>query len=817
MSALPERSFEAVDDGEVVRQFEVELRQRGIIPPPHINPDGKLHRCDAEGRGGKNDACYVIHLDGFPAGGFQNHRDGLGWQNWKADLGRSPTPAERDELRQKAEADRPEREADEAQRRIEAAARAEAIWQQSVLCQTHPYLVRKGVGAHGVRLSRGNLVVPVRDSDGKVHSLQFIGNDGRKKYLSGGRIRSGYHAIGAPGDVICIAEGFATGASIHEATGYAVAVAFDAGNVKPVAESIRTKFPNIRVVVAADDDYLTVGNPGLGKAREAAAAVRGVVAVPVFGAHRPSKATDFNDLAQLAGADEVRRCIEEALAKAPIVTFGAIETSAEWPRPDLAAARQNRRPPPSLPLDVFGSMWSELIITAAEGASCPVDYVAGPLIASAALLIGNARWVSPWQGWKEPPVLWLGVVGDPSAGKSPGADPVVDILRSLENELANSFEVTHREWATARESARCLKEAWAKDVATAAKSGTPAPIMPANAVEPPEPVRPRIVVSDATPEALGGLLAAHEKGLLFFRDELAGWFSSFGRYSGSGADRAFWVEGYGGRAFTIDRVKHPLPVIIPRLSLGVLGGVQPDRLCELINGPDDGLQARFLWLWPDKVAPRRPTRHANVELGRAALRKLIELPLVPGDDGAFRPFLCPLADDAAETFDQWRKEHSEVEVSGVLASSFGKSPGHLLRLALILEHLWWCAKMSPSMPPSRISNAAVLAAAALVDDYFKPMAERVFGDAVLPEADRLAATLARWILRERPTVVNARALRRKARLPGLREAEKVKVALNALVEADWLRPVFSRSGDNAGRPREDYQVNPRLFEAGHAK
>jgi hypothetical protein len=101
---------------------------------------------------------------------------------------------------------------------------------------------------------------------------------------------------------------------------------------------------------------------------------------------------------------------------------------------------------------------------------------------------------------------------------------------------------------------------------------------PLLAADPAEPVRPRIVVSDATPEALGGLLAAHEKGLLFFRDELAGWFSSFGRYSGSGADRAFWVEGYGGRAFTIDRVKHPLPVIIPRLSLGVLGGVQPDRL-----------------------------------------------------------------------------------------------------------------------------------------------------------------------------------------------------------------------------------------------
>jgi hypothetical protein len=432
-------------------------------------------------------------------------------------------------------------------------------------------------------------------------------------------------------------------------------------------------------------------------------------------------------------------------------------------------------------------------------------------------MVGNARWVSPWNSWKEPPILWVSVVGDPSANKSPGADPVLEILRSIETELAGDFEATHREWATERETAKCAKEAWTRDVARATKDRTPSPIMPANAVEPAEPVRPRILISDATPEALGALIAAHEKGLLFFRDELAGWFHGFGRYSGSGADRAFWVEAYGGRPFTIDRVKHPLPVIIPRLSIGVLGGVQPDKLSDLIHGPDDGLQARFLWFWPEKVAPRRPQRLPNFAQARAALQKLIELPLVPAEDGGTRPFLCPLADDAADTFDQWRREHSEVEVSGALASAFGKAPGHLLRLALVLEHLWWCAKTAVALPPSRISNAAILAAAALIDDYFKPMAERVFGDAALPEGDRLAAIVAHWILRERPQTINARELRRKARLPGLREADKVKLALTVLVEADWLRPAFDRSGTSTGRPREDYLVNPRLYEVRHGE
>jgi Protein of unknown function (DUF3987) len=224
-------------------------------------------------------------------------------------------------------------------------------------------------------------------------------------------------------------------------------------------------------------------------------------------------------------------------------------------------------------------------------------------------------------------------------------------------------------------------------------------------------------------------------------------------------------------------------------------------------------------LGPEKVPPRRPTRHVDVAASLEAFRRLVELPLVPGDNDEMRPFVCSLADDASDAFDQWRREHSAVEVPGALGSAYGKAPGHLLRLAVVLEHLWWCAPSTtstlstPVLPPSRISIQAICAAAALIEDYFKPMAERVFGDAALPEADRLAATLARWILKERPGVVNARDIRRKARLPGLREAEKVRLALGTLVEADWLRPAFQRSGGNAGRPREDYWVNSKLWEA----
>ena len=133
-------------------------------------------------------------------------------------------------------------------------------------------------------------------------NLQFIGEAGSKRFLTGGRVKGCCSLIGEPGDVVCIAEGFATGASVHEATGHAVAFAFDCGNLQSVAKAMRALFPNVQIVIAADDDYHTAGNPGLTKARKAAAAIGGLIAVPDFGADRPEDAKDFNDLAAHRGA-----------------------------------------------------------------------------------------------------------------------------------------------------------------------------------------------------------------------------------------------------------------------------------------------------------------------------------------------------------------------------------------------------------------------------------------------------------------------------------------------------------------------------------
>jgi hypothetical protein len=188
---------------------------------------------------------------------------------------------------------------------------------------------------------------------------------------------------------------------------------------------------------------------------------------------------------------------------------------------------------------------------------------------------------------------------------------------------------------------------------------------------------------------------------------------------------------------------------------------------------------------------------------------------VQGDTDDIDYIAVPLAEDAANRFEQWRETtHVEAQsmAAGMFAGFVGKLPAMVLRLALTLEFLWW-AGTPQEAEPQTISKAAIVGAIALVQGYFLPMAERCYGDAALPEAERHAASIARWILKAKPTLINARDLRRsrRAEIPGLpNDAEKIKAALAVLPEARWLQPVEHDPRRNA-RPRGDYEVNPKVF------
>lgn len=188
---------------------------------------------------------------------------------------------------------------------------AQNIWNSSTqVPKEFAYTIKKRISTHGSRFKDGNLVLPMYNGNGTLISLQFIQADGKKKFLPGGKTVGSYYIIGEVKDVICIAEGFATAASILEATGHAVAIAFSAGNLKATAQAIKNKYTNVKLIVCADiDDY------GLTKAKEAAQVVSAFLAIPVF---KPEERidekppTDFNDLAILQSAEKVKKTIESA-------------------------------------------------------------------------------------------------------------------------------------------------------------------------------------------------------------------------------------------------------------------------------------------------------------------------------------------------------------------------------------------------------------------------------------------------------------------------------------------------------------------------
>lgn len=272
------------------------IRDRLGVGPASVVADGRVHRFPTR-PGGRDDAgWYVFHDDEMPAGSFGCWRSGLS-ETWFARSTASMSPVERMTQRERARLLAQARDADLAQRHAEGAAKAADVWAQASPAQSdHPYLIRKNVAAYGLRQAGECLVVPLRIK-GEVASVQYIGPDGSKRFMRGGAVAGGYHSFGRVNDDVVVVEGYATGASIHAATGHAVAVAFNSGNLKPVALALRKKLPDLRIIIAGDDDFQSAGNPGATAARAAAAAVGGTTAFPPFDRTAGEIGTDWNDYA----------------------------------------------------------------------------------------------------------------------------------------------------------------------------------------------------------------------------------------------------------------------------------------------------------------------------------------------------------------------------------------------------------------------------------------------------------------------------------------------------------------------------------------
>lgn len=804
-----------------VDQFQSAIAAAGLPPPEVIQGDGQLRRYSTNGKRGDQSGWFVLHDDGdMAAGAFGCWRTGI-QQTWCNKDVSSLTPRQHSAHQQRMQAIAQQREADKAQRQQEANVVAVKRWEAAVpAAADHPYLIRKGIQAHGIKAEGESLLIPLRDVSTTLHSLQAIGSAGDKRFQLDGRIKGCYFAIGKPKGLLIVCEGFATGASIHEASGHAVACAMNAGNLLEVAQALHGKYPQLRLMLAADDDWKTDGNPGLTKAREAAKAVGALLALPRFDGPRSEKATDFNDLHQSEGLEAVCACIEAAMTGQGAGIQPEDGTGMAWPDPTplpdgLPAVMAFDEE--LLPMALRGS-----VMDIAERMQCPPDFTAVGTLVALSSLIGARAVVKPKANddWLVVPNLWGAIVGRPGVMKSPALNEALKPLHRLEKAERELWQAELEAWELdnkVAELAEAANERQAKGLAAKDPAAARALLEPKEM--PAKPTMRRYVINDATVEKLADLLVTNSFGTLVYRDEMHGLLCSMDKQGQEGA-RGFYLTGYdGNQGHAVDRIGRG-ESYVPRVCLAMLGGIQPGKIQSYVRDAvaggsgDDGLLQRFgLTVWPDiKTEFVYVDRGPDLAARQAAWEVFERLnALQPANEDT--AIVWSFGAQAQALFEEWmvpfEQEIRSDSLHPALVSHLSKYRKLVPALALIF------ALVDTPDSGSIIHHNELLRALAWAD-YLRAHAERLYAAAVVPETSGAQTLLAKLkggkltdakgnvLLQFTPRLV---AVKHWA---GLGTPDAVRKAADLLADYGWLvKDVVSLPGR---RDSESYVLHPQLLK-----
>ena len=740
----------------------------------------------------------------------------------------NPVPPTQEEIAQR-EATR-NAEADALARRREAAATIAAkIWNEppSVLEVTqpsvseHPYAVRKGIDPVGAKVFRGEMSIGGMDCNGalmlpmslngKITSLQFINAEGNKRFLPNGE--KGGFLIGKieDGKPACVCEGLATGVTIHEATGYPVAVAFDAGNTKKIASALRAKKSELKIVMCADDDESGTGQR---KAAEAAQLVGGFVAMPVFGETRLAGDTDFNDMSR-QGHDAVKLAIDSALNASSSPSSGNVIVGAS----NLGNKTEPPEPLPALP-EVMPFDYAYLptglrgfVKDISERMQCPPDFAAVAVFVMMATLIGRKVGMRPMRNndWTVICNLWGAVVGNSGVMKSPTLSAALSPLNKISEALFESFNNAKAEFEGQAEVSK-LKESVNKKKARKSleKDLTSNVISLLHPTEQNDkPILERLITNNASYEALGEILIENPNGLLVLADEIIGLLKQLDA-GGQEVARAFYLTAADGdKPYTFDRIVRGKGLHIAAVILSVLGGIQPGVLAEYVRQATsggagaDGLLQRFsLLVYPD-ISPdwTEVDRYPDGDI-RRAVNELAEwmhkvTPHEIGADGdqfGGVPFLR--FDDAAQLlFSEWRAalEHRlrSGEEHPAIVSHLSKYRKLIPSLALI-NHL--CDSQKGAVSETSLMRAIAFS------EYLESHARRIYSYATRPDIDAAKTLLKRLSAGKLSSPFSTRDIYQKG-WAGLENPSKTLSAINLLLE---YRHLTEEAVVTGGRPTTLY-------------
>ena len=807
--------------GTDTEHFRTAMRDAGLEPPEVIEPDGKLHRFSTNGNARDTAGWYVFYGDGFPAGAFGDWREGRS-ESWHAEIDRTLNATETEALRTRIEAARHLRDKECARQRADAATRASTLWTSADDAPLdHPYLVRKRVQPHGARKHDGALVLPVI-VDSHICSLQFIHADGSKRFLSGGRVKGGYFGLGnfeTPGAVIYIAEGFATSATVHEATAAPVAVAFAANNLGAIATSLRKAYPDIDLVICADDDAETPGNPGVTHAREAARSAAAAVAVPK---HRDGEQTisfDFNDMAAAMGIEAVAEVLAAAVSEARALRAASNNGQGEgddWDMPLPLGIQVASEPYPS---DALPDVVRAAVEEVQAFTQAPL-----PLVACCALgalsLTGQAHVdVKRAERLIGPTSLFLLTIADSGERKSTCdqffTEPIREYERQQMEAMRPALSNYRAEMAAWESSQTGIKD----NIRLKAKKGDPVDsqreaLRRFEDNKPVPPRVPRLLRLDETPENLAWVLAREwpAAGIVSAEAGLVFGAHAMGKDSimrNLALLNTLWDGGtlaIGRRtseSFTVQGARFTVALQVQEATLR--------SFVECSGGlaRGTGFLARFLLAWPESTQGQRlfveaPTDWPRLSAFHQRVAELLEQPVTIDEHGALSPVVLSLDPEAKRV---WVRFHDDIErqlcTGGELSEVrdvASKAADNAARLAALFH----AVELGPgdAVGPKTLENAARIVA------WHVNEARRVFGGLALSPELTDTARLDRWLVHycrhKGVQVVSRRGLQRNVTPVHLRKGTALDAALKALEEVHRVR---QRTTDR----RKDIQINPVLL------
>lgn len=738
---------------DAISQFIDAMRMAGLEPPNLIEP-GKLHRFPGIGKRNGNTAGWCKLFEDGLGGCFGDWSTGFS-EHWQVKRDKPLSLVERETFKRHVAVAQAQAGAEREVQQSEAAAKAAAIWNTAAPAPSHhAYLTRKRIQPHGARLYDGSLLVPIRDRD-ELYSIQFIGPNGDKRFLTGGRVSGGYFSIGSTQSaaVLCIAEGFATGATIHQATGHSVAVAFNAGNLQAVAQALRERFPALPMIICADDDRETDGNPGLTKASEAALSVGGLLAIPSFDPARPAGATDFNDMAAVHGMDAVRDAINNAVAPNDVGKSVNSPVGELWPEPQSLAAKVDRVP---YPLDALPGITHAAVQEVQGFIKAPVPLVASSALAALSLAIQAHVYAKRAEKLTAPVSLFLLTIADSGERKSTCDGfftKAISEYEEIQAELAKPVLKDYKAAIEAWEAKRSGIKEKIRQLAKEDKSSESMEIYLRDLEhDKPEPPRiPRLLYADATPEALayglakdwpsGGVVSA-EAGIVFGAHGM-------GKESVM-RNLALLNILWDGGTLTIDRrTADSFTVRNARLTVALQ--VQEttlrsffDRSGGLARGT--GFLARFLVAWPESTQGFRPFTEAPANWSALAafnqrIAAILEQPAPIDENGVLNPSTLMLTPEAKTA---WIAFHDAIESELISGGELydvrdvaSKTADNAVRLAALF-HIF--EGTGEAISVETFESASRIAAWHLSE------ARRFFGELALPVELADAARLDSWLL-----------------------------------------------------------------------